>query len=74
MFGERADVVGHEIGTGGAVQSDGEQVGVRHRSVERVDGLAGEHRAHRSMVPETITGISQAEFLAHAIDAEQRRL
>ena len=44
---QSADVVGHELRTGGAVQADREQIGVRDRGVERVGGLAGEHRAHR---------------------------
>ena len=44
-LGQRADVVRHQIGTGGAVQADGEQIGVGDGGVEGVDGLAGEHGA-----------------------------
>ncbi len=44
---QRADVVGHELRAGGAVQADGQQVRMRHRHPECVDGLPGEHGPHR---------------------------
>ena len=40
-----ADVIRHQVGAGGAVESDGEQIGVGYGGVEGVDGLAGEHRS-----------------------------
>ena len=39
-------MIGHELGTGGAVEADAEQIDVLERRDERVGGLAGEHRAH----------------------------
>ena len=43
---ERAQVVGHELRAGGAVEPDREEVDVLERGIERLDVLAGEHRAH----------------------------
>ena len=44
---ERAQVVGHELGAGGAVEPDREEIEVLERDVERLDALAGQHGAHR---------------------------
>ncbi len=43
---EAAEVVRHELRARGAVQADREQRRVHDRGVERLDVLAGEHRAH----------------------------
>ena len=44
-LGERAHVVGHELGAGGAVEADVEEVGVEQRDGERLGVLAAEHGA-----------------------------
>ena len=40
---ERPEVVGHELGSRGAVEPDREEIEVLERGVERIDPLAGEH-------------------------------
>ena len=42
---EGADVIRHEIGAGGAVEADGEQIDVGEGGPKGVGGLAGEHGA-----------------------------
>ena len=39
-------MIGHEFGTGGAIQAERKQFDVIERRPERFDALAGEHRAH----------------------------
>ena len=67
-------MVGHELRTGGAVEADGEQIGVRDGGVERVDRSgrrascpaldgAGDH-----------DGDALAQFAFELLDREQRRL
>ncbi len=60
---ERADVVGHQVRTGGAVQADGQQIVIarRRRRARRRAGRRASCRC-RSMVTEAITGIGDAEF------------
>ena len=41
------EVVGHELGTGRAVEPDRQQFPVGDRDAECIRGLTGEHRAHR---------------------------
>ena len=43
---QRAQVVGHEVRAGGAVEADGEKIALGDRDVHRLDRLSGEHRAH----------------------------
>ena len=44
---ERADVIGHELRTGGAVHAKGERLGMAQRSPHGFHGLSGKHGAHR---------------------------
>ncbi len=44
---ECAQMVGHELRSGGAIQTDGNHAGMLYRTVERVDRLPGQHCAHR---------------------------
>ena len=44
--GQRAEVVGHELGPGRAVEPDREEPEVLERDVERLDALTREHGAH----------------------------
>ena len=46
-FRQRAQMIGHEIGAGGAVQPHPQQIAMRERGVKRLDILAGQQRAHR---------------------------
>ena len=39
-------MIGHEIGPGRTVQSEREQIPMRHGSIERFHPLSGQHRAH----------------------------
>ena len=47
QLGERADVVGHELRTRGAVQPQVEELPVLQRDRQRLDRLAGQHGPHR---------------------------
>ena len=40
---QRADMVGHQVWTGGAIHAHGQQIMVRDRRVQRVDSLAAQH-------------------------------
>src|SRR5467141_3141159 len=44
---ERAQMIGHEVRTGRAVEAHPEQLAMRERRVERLDILTAEQRAHR---------------------------
>ena len=72
--GERAQVVGHEVGAGGAVHPESEQIEMRDRVGERGDVLAAEHGAHaldRDRQDHRDRAPGAAKRLA---DAEQRGL
>ncbi len=45
-FRQRAQMIGHEVGTGGAIQPHPEQIPMGQRDVERLDILAGQQGAH----------------------------
>ncbi len=45
--GQRAQMVGHEVGTGCAIEAHPQKVAMRDRGIERLDILAREQRAHR---------------------------
>jgi hypothetical protein len=71
---QRAHVVAHELGTGGAVQTDVEQVGVEQRDGERLGILAGEHRARRLDGHRDRDRHAPAGGRKSVVDAEQARL
>ncbi len=69
-----AEVVGHQVGTGRAVEPDREQRRVLEGGHERIRGLAGEHRAHRLDRAGDHHRPSRAELGEHPLDGDQRRL
>src|SRR4051812_30149343 len=73
---ERADVIGHELRTGGAVEAEVQEVEVLERDRQRLDGLAREHRPHRLDRPANGDGklLLARQRSLHALDPEQRRL
>ena len=73
-FAERANVIGHEFGPGGAIQADRKQILPRDRGPERVGRLSGEHRAHGLDRAGNHHRNIDAEFLFHARDRQQGRL
>ena len=73
-LGKRADVVRHQVRTGGAVQADRKQVGMRDRCVERVDGLPGEHRAPAFDGARNHQGNANAQFAFELRDGEHAGL
>ena len=64
-------MVRHELGTGGAVQPDGQQVGVSDGGEQRFGVLAGEHGAHGFDGAGNHDGDFDAGFVRKALDAEQ---
>ena len=68
---ERADVVRHELRTGGAIQADRKKVDVRNGTQECVGGLAGEHRAHRLDGPGDHYRNLAAQLAHDTLDSEQ---
>ena len=65
---ERAEVVGHELRAGRAVEPDREQLRVLERRVERLHALAASIVPIGSMVPETITGTRQPTSRERLLD------
>ena len=70
-FMKRADVIGHELGTGGAVEADREEFGVGDGGVEGVGCLAAEHGAGSFDSAGDHDGDDVTEFFAKAVDGEQ---
>ena len=57
-LGERPQRIGHQLGSGRAIETDRDEIHVGDRDVEGVDRLAGQHRAPRARWwPRTISGI-----------------
>ncbi len=78
QLGERAQMVGHELRPGGAVQADGNDVGVGQADPQRFGVLPRQHGAHgldgaADHHRHTAAG-GQAEFLIQPLDGQQRRL
>ena len=71
---EGPQVVGHELGTRGAVEPDREEPEVLDRRVERVHALAGEHGAHRLDGAAHHEGQLDSGFGHGAVEADGRRL
>ena len=71
---ERAQVVGHELGTGGAVESDGEEIEVLHRRVQRVHALPRQHGPHGLDGAADHEGQVEARLADGLTDPDGRRL
>ena len=71
---QRADVVGHELGAGGAVQAQRKHVDVIERGPQRLDVLPGEHRAHGLDGHGDHHRNRLAEFAAQIVDGQHAGL
>src|SRR5258708_7935467 len=68
---QRADVVGHEFRTRGAVHAEGEGLGEAQGSPHGFDGLSGEHGAHGLDGDGDDEGNLLADFAGQALNGEQ---
>src|SRR6266404_6761124 len=71
---QRANVVGHEFGAGGAIHAESERLGEAQRGPHGFDGLAGEHGAHGFDRDGNDERDLLADFVSKALNGEQRGL
>ncbi len=67
-------MIRHQVRAGGAVESDGQKIGMRHGSVEGVDRLAGEHRSPALDGAGNHQRNTGAEFPFEPLHGDQTRL
>ncbi len=68
---QRAQMIGHEVGTGRAVEAHPEQIAMRERGVKRLDILTAEQRAHRLDRSRHTDGGRDAEFCDRGLDSDE---
>ena len=74
MLGQRADMIGHQVGPGGAVHPHRQQVVIGDGRVKRVDGLAAQHGAGAFDGGGRDDRDIHAEIVPQLFDGQQRGL
>ena len=64
-------MIRHELRAGSTIEAHGEQIRMRNRSVKRVSGLSGQHRAHLLDGARDHHRDAEAQFFAETVDGEQ---